>query len=757
MARVIDTRPQPRQRTSTIFDRGEAPKAELVNPNRRVGGVDLPPGPRLEKAIGDPNGGAFISWDQELAGRGVQVYVEGDANGTPALWKGESTGGGRVVSLSAGGSVPMSAPMRPHHPGIQGESPHDGSHAGEPHREQGYPQAPPPAMGGKMGGRSIPFANELAAAGIGPGGGGGGWINWNTQPHAAMNSEAMALRAGQDAVNQGIPIEAMMQDIDVALDDLSGLMTGKKPPTPGPMHAKGSETPSGPAFGRGAGETFVYGEDDEESKTAPEEVEKSLLDFLGPLEALIKSTLAVPAVDPLAKAGSHKYVKRTYRNGRWHYEYAPSHIEGQRSHVHPQHHNKIMHEASGSIGGMKRERHEDGMRAAAEIVHRATGRGLSHERIEKEMAKQGFDAEETDALLHDLQEHGIVDSTYKKRGPGKGLAFTWKPVKHTSDPKPGKPTTTYNPDGSKTTSTVVSTSRGTETQTSTGHSPATRAAERNEKREKVGKEQAQSRKTAKEDSKKKQLSLFGTEKSMDAEITMYDDAGRALPRRLSKAEIVEASDSRLLPDDYLYDYLVACIEEAWENQRREPAHADRFLTAHDRLDTLACAVTCELVRRMTYDRNLIRAAERVGKVTKDTVARILVEKGWMTPASDIYQHDDFASNEAMGAMLSEHLELSVKAPWIQTEPAPVTPKQVHDRGPGDVSHLVKSDDLDPFQQIMARRRDEVRSHWTVPELAAEATVADNCPVHGGRDMTKSMNLWNPMQPCVCKGDANAYG
>lgn len=794
MARVIDTRPQAAPPRSTIFDRQAEP--ELVNPNRRVGGVDLPPGRRLEKAVGDPRNGDFISWDRELAGRGLTTYVESDANGTPALWKGQSTGGGRVVNLSGG--TPMSAPMRPHHAGIQGDPPHEGSGAAS-QPEGGAPPAPAPMVGnmGNMG-RSVPFANELAQAGIGIGGAAPqqseDWIDW-TEQQLRFASPAEAVRAGQDAVNQGIPLAALMSS----------------------TVAKADEPPAGPAFGAGAGDTFVYGRDDEDSKSPdPEAVEKSLGDFLGPLEALIK-------------AGGHKYTSRKMVNGRWQYEYADdkgggkSAPSGRNPYVHA---DEQVSRAIRTAGKQQKEGNawdahdygqvNDAIADAKSAIDNLAAKGHAEElgRLTRQMksaykaggivgvtqkkliehAEKAIEGKkrgaETEKLVNDPENAAVEmlaphlesamrwgrDVVSGGKGDPAGFEKVRSALKASAETVKAsgslKAAQAYARRAQRL-QTMVSTlgkyaegehgkemvKRVSDLFTDSAREvykhytdgPGKPAAAESKAAEPKAEPKPAPKAPAKKPKKRKaassnQLSLF--EKSAAG----VDFSGRAAARRLSKAE-VSALDS--VPEEYLYDYLLAVIEEGYECQRRETAH--RTLTAHDQLDALACAVMCWLVRRMVYDHNLVRASRSHGGVTKDVVARILVERGFARPASDIYDHDDRSGNSAMGAMLSEHLELSRKVPWVQAEPAPVVGRVLADRGPEDVSHLVKSEEADPFAELMRRRREEARQHWTVEDPGAAVNVHATCPVHNGRDVTKSHQLHNPHLPCLCGPTANAYG
>ena len=213
-----------------------------------------------------------------------------------------------------------------------------------------------------------------------------------------------------------------------------------------------------------------------------------------------------------------------------------------------------------------------------------------------------------------------------------------------------------------------------------------------------------------------------TEKSMYAEMTMTDTAGRVLRKGLHSFE-----SSPALPDDYLYDYLRAFVEQSASSALQKSDGAD-----------VPTQVMRDLVRYIGENPELARASASVGGCTKETVAQILLEKsGERSVPPDVFTQ---------------------AVPWFDTDPAPVVERNMAPRGLGDVSHLVKSDgDLDPFQAIQLRQRAAVHALWDVPELPATLTAVDNCPVHSGRDITKSMNLWNPMQPCMCTGSPNAYG
>lgn len=890
MARVLNTNAQP-QRIS-IFDRGQPAKPRMVDPGKRVGGVDLPPGPMLKSAVQTEHNGSFINWGGEMRARGVQLYIESHENGTPALWKGQRTDGGTITNLATGQmdvgaserASGMHAHMQPYQPGIQGDPPHEGSGAGQAYPFQGttagpmgaqqYPHgaAPgsPPVMGGKMG-RNVPFAAELQAAGIHIGGQADGWIDWSAQMHGDGGS---AVRAGQDAVNQGIPVAHMsapvlaaptgapvakMQDaltnLGALFEDIAAYMRGQKAPPLSPpaakMHAKADEAPQGRNFGQGAG---IYGEEtktEDEDKPEPEEAEKSIDALFDPLRSLMKG-------------GGHKYKSRKKVKGKWVYDYGEKKGGQQASLFGPDVMEKPKKRAPRGASSKTKDPHEkqttatptyepqhsdnstlritaagqgkpfsaDRQKAAqAELAKRATaaynetdrlitsamrtagresdpsgrmGPGRNARKNVNEAvdnAKRSIDilastgaSDHLERLMSDLKRQvragGVVgsvqDAIHKhakskldemKSGqsakalhdnPAEAADALSKPhydlaKKHSRELVEGHPGDAYTfakvrhgiEDSVKTVK-EASSLKGAQAYAKNMQRMGEMIRAMGKNADAHGKDKIEGFARQFESAAREVYNHYTSKakKSMDTDITMTDSAGRVLRKGLHAFRFYGDDKPEMLPEGYLYDYLCAFVEEAYEHEKRESTH--RSLTAHDRLDSMACAVMHELVAYLPTNANLRRACEKYA-CSKDTIARILVEKGLMRPSSDIYQHDDFAGSAAMGAYLTENLELSSKVPWVQAEPAPVVERLLTDRGPGDVSHLVKSDGLDPFQALMARRREEVQGHWTVPELPAGVTASDDCPVHNGRDMTKSMNLWNPMLPCTCSGKANAYG
>ena len=198
-----------------------------------------------------------------------------------------------------------------------------------------------------------------------------------------------------------------------------------------------------------------------------------------------------------------------------------------------------------------------------------------------------------------------------------------------------------------------------------------------------------------------------------------------------------------IPDELLFDYLCAFVEEACEHECRESAHAN--LSAKDALATMARAVMSELVQTIPLNANLMKAAKKY-KVTADVIAQLLVARGLFKPRSDSDWTDDRESLGAMGAQLlvgeAMAYSLSQRAPWLQAEPAPVVTRQLRDHNV-DVSGLVKSDGVDLHTTFRPSRE-----RWFGPDEVAVASK--HCALHGHRDLHKAQNLSNPMLPCTCR-------
>jgi hypothetical protein len=717
----------------------------------------------LKSIQGDPDNGAFFSWDNVMSQRGVALAEAGE-DGMPTMIKGEVTGAGKLP-----GAQP------PHQPGVTGDAPHEGSGAGAAHMPVGQPSSPPM---GKMDANPIPFGAELAAAGFAPASAAGDWIDWGMggamgpeespkghggQHHTApptTHFSAPATQPGSTPAHQG------------STSSSSAMMTAKQ----------------GPAYGRGAGETFVYGRDDEDSK------DKSPLGkSLAALDALLSP------LEPLIKATGHKYKSRKKVGGKWVYDYGESGGGGQMSLFgepaptkRPAPGRKAARAGASPTGvdaygpeamARKRAAYRD-----EDAEERAIGKRMLAEARAQRSAQDGAAtraAQAGTAAAEARARQAPTEAAQEAQLPA-GARAALEGARAGQSPARAKATAVKDAvlkfqqagDRGALVAAVREITKMSAPRSLEGK--RAHAAELRELSDHLGAQfhaMAKHRDAAPSDAVWKNRDAAArlvqthqkhvsaryhkidtaankqaakTEKSMDAEITMYDQSGRALRKGLSAFQCCH-NDAQL-PEIYLYDYLCAFVEEACEHE----SHVTQQLSTKEQLDTMAMAVMHELVATLPKNENLRRACAMQG-CSKDTVARIIVEKGLLPPASDIYGHTDEAGAAAMGA-IAEPMAYSQKIPWVQGEVAPRDGASLLERAVEDAGGLVKSDETNPYQALQERRVAEARTHWGVPDLPAEVTASDSCPVHASADMTKSMNLWNPMQPCTCFGGApNAHG
>jgi hypothetical protein len=207
-----------------------------------------------------------------------------------------------------------------------------------------------------------------------------------------------------------------------------------------------------------------------------------------------------------------------------------------------------------------------------------------------------------------------------------------------------------------------------------------------------------------------------------------------------------------LPPQYMYDYLVHFVEEACEHECREQEHQN--VAAQDKLRVVARGVMGELLQAMLRDRNLKRAVDQFSP-NVDTICRILTSHGIFQGMTHDGWEKDEASHNAMGVTESFAYSLDHAMPAVDPLGRPGVARV--EQQIENVAHLVKSDVGDPHQLFAAHGRAQARALWGHEAPAAASTVDHRCPVHGGLDLTKAQNLWNPMQPCTCSGTPRAYG
>ncbi len=236
--------------------------------------------------------------------------------------------------------------------------------------------------------------------------------------------------------------------------------------------------------------------------------------------------------------------------------------------------------------------------------------------------------------------------------------------------------------------------------------------------------------------------------------SMVDPSGRVLLQKgLYDFKGYDRKNDRALPARYLFDYLCAFVEEAYEHEKKEPAHKN--ISARDLPMAMARCIMNELVQCLPKNPNLMRACNRY-KCNQDTIAQLLVSKGILKPKSDtLWTDSDSAAAMGAGGILAESEVMAYSlppAPFIKSDPfaptgRPLAPPVQHENLAGHIPN----DRMDPAAALSMRKATEMNEMWFGSELLpAGATVAYDCPVHSGRDMTKSQNLWNPMQPCRCR-------
>jgi hypothetical protein len=774
-------------------------------------GIALPEGSLSpSNYVGDPRLGQFIDWSSEFMNKGLDAPAEANEHGTPSVYMGKATGFGKLP-----GRAPLMPPEmaakygsppgdvigedaaaggtgtgNPYYPGITGDSPFEGSQAARPpaHASPSAQPAPagvPPAKMGLDfgdGGRAMPFAAQLAPmfAAMGravPGQNARG--PQNAAPTSAPRQEQHEPPPARH------PLAGMM-GADTWIDweaNLRGLMgEEQKPPTaPGEPPPPAGGAPAGPPAskpqpkspagydvgGRGTGrKPFVYGRDDADAQGA----QKSL-GALGEIDELLKGLLDTVG-EPLTKsagAGSHKYVSRKRGANGWIYSYshegeavpkptslssADDHVAHALHKIGPKHGEHMeIHVSEPSKDG--REAQRIGVHAGGHLT-REHGHTKTYGPVAHTM-HHGPPSWSEAGKAHDAFTHAF-DAGKKRHGkdvaaaPAAKLAakppaqqgFDFGGAKKAAPAKGARSAESHEADNASLRATAHGPDYADKHRA--GHTAAAEAHEAAAAKNpgQVGEYHARRAQQHRD-------KAGHTEKSMS---TSTDHFGRPLAKGIYAFR--GSKGDAELPDEYLYDYLCSFIEEAYEHERREPEHQQ--LDAKEQLGMMARAVMNELVQTIPTNANLMRATKKY-RVTTASIEQILVAKGIYKPRADSTFTDD--GNAAMGAaMLATGGAFAFShqpRPFLVPEPAPVVARSLTPRGPEDASGLVKSEDpRDPHLAFQARHGDEVRRLWA-GAASPVAQPAPSCPVHGGREIHKAMNLWNPMLPCTCSGKPNAHG
>jgi hypothetical protein len=214
-----------------------------------------------------------------------------------------------------------------------------------------------------------------------------------------------------------------------------------------------------------------------------------------------------------------------------------------------------------------------------------------------------------------------------------------------------------------------------------------------------------------------------------------------------------------VPDQYLYDYLCAFVEEAYEHERQEKVHQNTLVppssTGASIEDVWATAVFNELVSMMGSNANLKRAAVKYN-VTKDVIAHILRSKGLVRPFSDAgtwtSDYDSMRAMDGEGVTRPLVLSESARAQYRDIVPDPFG----HNVGvalakaePAPTAPLFIDDSHDPHGNLAKAERARLALVDYRQNAEWRPNVSPTCMIHGSADLTKSMNLSNPHARCTC--------
>jgi hypothetical protein len=209
-----------------------------------------------------------------------------------------------------------------------------------------------------------------------------------------------------------------------------------------------------------------------------------------------------------------------------------------------------------------------------------------------------------------------------------------------------------------------------------------------------------------------------------------------------------------IPPAMLYDFLKAFVCEAYEDEKHEGAgmeHSQIHLDAGETIyDHWAKCVMGELVKTLPKSKNL-RAAVKKHPTTQGSIATMLKESGVVKPESQSYIPTDRDSMAAMGGSFSgEAMAFSQGArPWMGEELEKATPLQ-RSEVPSDQRPVqIEDDRQDPFTVLSQLNKARMQQAFMVADREWRPNVNGNCPIHGYRDLTKTMNLQNPYGRCCC--------
>lgn len=205
-----------------------------------------------------------------------------------------------------------------------------------------------------------------------------------------------------------------------------------------------------------------------------------------------------------------------------------------------------------------------------------------------------------------------------------------------------------------------------------------------------------------------------------------------------------------IPDEYLWDYLCAFVEEAYEAERREKEHQNVLVppasTGEDVISLYAGAVMRELVQYIPSNDCLKRAAKKFD-VTKETIKGILSSEGFVKPYTTTGEWtDDYDSLAAMGGVgTTRPMQLSAKPdPLSLPVDGVALAKSIEPAKKGWID-----DSRDPHIGLADAEALRIGAASFRAEAEWKPNVSSGCVIHGVADLTKAQNYATPHAHCTC--------
>jgi len=240
---------------------------------------------------------------------------------------------------------------------------------------------------------------------------------------------------------------------------------------------------------------------------------------------------------------------------------------------------------------------------------------------------------------------------------------------------------------------------------------------------------------------------MGTGKTRKSE-SFVQHGDTMLRKGLYSFDLSGRSNTQALPENLLYEYLCAFIEEACEHERHEPEHRNPT-AGEDIYAARAMPVMHELVQYVPKNPNLKRAVQKF-KVTTEVIAEIMKQKGFVKPPTDghhdhgDYWSHDYDSAQAMGAGMPRGPAAESLMASVTARPDASRPLTLTGRGPRMVRYQDDDRTVGPVEQLHKSR---VRAHYA--DDGNMRVVSSACIIHGSRDLTKEQNFATPYAECRC--------